>query len=485
MTVYLSSFGGVGWQFFDGNGQPLSGGKIFSFEAGTTIPAPTYTDDSGTTTHTNPIVLTSVGRVPSGQIWQPANPPYKFVLYTSDDILIGTFDDVAPITPPQASAIVYNQGSSGAIDRGVEDRLNDNVFVSDFGFTGAKIADAIAASSSVTFSPGTYANSDTAITLPFGKALRFDAGATLTTSGGGTTDFVGTVIHENYNPSGSTGFNAPWAGQNFQGFGVDVGGYGPTSFGPWNKFTAINGSLSVPASATIFGGFGVAGYVENAAPSPNGPNIVGIYGQADRRADNALVWGMNSRTIDNGFGGLNIWGYECNLNIDNVTTTGLGIDLVGGSTVEPNLSTAVNIQAIGVFSTPKKRWTYGLRTVAASCVVGVQIGPDGDGANRGSQPFHIMYSNSTGLESIAMSAISDSLGNMVLTGGGDATRLFALKTPGSTDANIQLQNDGVGFFGAFPTTRRVVSGSRGGNAALASLLTALGELGLIEDTTTA
>jgi hypothetical protein len=482
MTVYLSSFGGVGWQFFDGNGQPLSGGKIFSFEAGTTIPAPTYTDDSGTTAHTNPIILNSVGRVPSGQIWQPANPPYKFVLYTSNDILIGTFDDVAPITPPQASAIIYNQGSSGAIDRSVEDRLNDNVFVSDFGSTGAKIADAIAASSSVTFSPGTYTNSDTAVTLPFDKVLRFEKGANLTTSGTGTTSFLGTVIRENFNPSGMTSWTSNPVGPNYQAFYVDLGGYGEPTFGIFNKVTGVGAGINVPAESTMLGCFGVAGYVKNFSDNSN---AVGIYGQADRQADDALVWGMNSRTIDNGFGGLNIWGYECNLNIDNATTIGLGIDLVGGSTVEPNLSTAVNIQAIGVFESPKKRWTYGLRTVAASCVVGVQIGPDGDGPNRGSQPLHIMYSDSTGLESIAMSAISDSLGNMVLTGGGDATRLFVLKTPGSTDANIQMQDNGVGFFGAFPTTRRVVSGSRGGNVALASLLTALAELGLIEDTTTA
>jgi len=43
----------------------------------------------------------------------------------------------------------------------------------------------------------------------------------------------------------------------------------------------------------------------------------------------------------------------------------------------------------------------------------------------------------------------------------------------------------VGFFGATPAARPTVTGSRGGNAAVASLLTALETLGLIVDDTTA
>jgi hypothetical protein len=49
----------------------------------------------------------------------------------------------------------------------------------------------------------------------------------------------------------------------------------------------------------------------------------------------------------------------------------------------------------------------------------------------------------------------------------------------------QLGASSLGFFGATPAARPTVSGSRGGNEALASLLSALGELGLIVDSTTA
>lgn len=95
MTVFLSAFGGAGWQFFDNNGVILSGGKIYTYAAGTTTPATTYTDKNGNTPHTNPIILNSTGRIATGEIWLSAGKNYKFVLTTSTDVLLGTFDNVS------------------------------------------------------------------------------------------------------------------------------------------------------------------------------------------------------------------------------------------------------------------------------------------------------------------------------------------------------------------------------------------------------
>jgi hypothetical protein len=92
-TVTLSIFGGVGAQFFDNNGVPLTGGKIYTYEAGTSTPLATYTSSTGGTAHTNPIVLDAGGRVPGGEIWN-ALQLYKFVLKTSDDVTIATYDNV-------------------------------------------------------------------------------------------------------------------------------------------------------------------------------------------------------------------------------------------------------------------------------------------------------------------------------------------------------------------------------------------------------
>lgn len=109
-TVSLSIFGGVGAQFFDNNGNPLSGGKIYTYEAGTTTPLATYTSSTGNTAHTNPIVLDSGGRVPSGEIWN-ALQLYKFVLKTSADVTIATYDNVG--SSFNATAIIANFTGNG------------------------------------------------------------------------------------------------------------------------------------------------------------------------------------------------------------------------------------------------------------------------------------------------------------------------------------------------------------------------------------
>lgn len=94
MAVALSPIGGAGAQFFNNNGVPLSGGKLYTYEAGTTTPATTYTSLSGTVAHTNPIILDSAGRVPGGEIWLTLPDSYKFVLKTSTDVLLGTWDNI-------------------------------------------------------------------------------------------------------------------------------------------------------------------------------------------------------------------------------------------------------------------------------------------------------------------------------------------------------------------------------------------------------
>jgi len=97
MAVLLSPVGGVAGQFFDNNGVPLTGGKLYSYVAGTTTPQATYTSSAGATAHSNPIILDAGGRVPSGEIWLTDGLQYKFVLKNSSDILIGTYDNIIGI----------------------------------------------------------------------------------------------------------------------------------------------------------------------------------------------------------------------------------------------------------------------------------------------------------------------------------------------------------------------------------------------------
>ena len=62
---------------------------------------------------------------------------------------------------------------------------------------------------------------------------------------------------------------------------------------------------------------------------------------------------------------------------------------------------------------------------------------------------------------------------------------FADALYGSVKHTLDGATNRVGFFGASPSSKPAVTGSRGGNAALASLITALATLGLITDNTTA
>ena len=44
-------------QFFDNSGNPLAGGFVYTFAAGTTTQLASYTDSSANTPNTNPVVL--------------------------------------------------------------------------------------------------------------------------------------------------------------------------------------------------------------------------------------------------------------------------------------------------------------------------------------------------------------------------------------------------------------------------------------------
>jgi hypothetical protein len=97
MAVNLSPVFGVAGQLFDDNGNPLAGGKIFTYLAGTTTNAPTFTSASGSIAHSNPIVLDGAGRVPSGEIWLTDGISYKFVVQDVANNLIGTYDNLVGI----------------------------------------------------------------------------------------------------------------------------------------------------------------------------------------------------------------------------------------------------------------------------------------------------------------------------------------------------------------------------------------------------
>jgi hypothetical protein len=96
MTINLSAFAGAGAQFSDANGAPLTGGLLYSYLAGTSTPATTYTSRDGSANNTNPIVLDAAGRTPA-EIWLDGGVLYKFVLKSSTYVQIGSYDSIPSI----------------------------------------------------------------------------------------------------------------------------------------------------------------------------------------------------------------------------------------------------------------------------------------------------------------------------------------------------------------------------------------------------
>lgn len=123
MSVNLSPIGN-GFQFFNTLGEPLSGGFIYTYQAGTTTPLATYTTSTGTIANTNPITLGTDGRPPQ-EIWLSSGSNYKFVLTDSASSVIATYDNLYGILGSSSSttavptgAIIMWSGSIGSIPSG-------------------------------------------------------------------------------------------------------------------------------------------------------------------------------------------------------------------------------------------------------------------------------------------------------------------------------------------------------------------------------
>jgi hypothetical protein len=95
MAVKLSPFGPKP-AFWDSSGNPLSGGKLYFYAAGSTTAQNTYTDSTGGSANANPVVLNSRGE-PANEIWFTTGLTYKAVLKTSADVTIWTVDNLSAI----------------------------------------------------------------------------------------------------------------------------------------------------------------------------------------------------------------------------------------------------------------------------------------------------------------------------------------------------------------------------------------------------
>lgn len=107
MTVYLSALAGAGAQFFTDDGSVLSGGKIYTYSAGTTTPRTTYTSSSGLVANANPIILDSDGRLPN-DLWLMSGFTYRLVVTDSTNVQIGSYDDIPGINDGSLLSVPFS-----------------------------------------------------------------------------------------------------------------------------------------------------------------------------------------------------------------------------------------------------------------------------------------------------------------------------------------------------------------------------------------
>lgn len=110
--------------FVSTSGDPLVGGRLYTYEAGSTTPKLTYSDAAGTVPNTNPIILDGRGEA---QIFWTGN--YKVELRDAANNLIWTVDNVD--ASDGVSTLVYPPMFAGAASRLLINKLSDLLSVLD------------------------------------------------------------------------------------------------------------------------------------------------------------------------------------------------------------------------------------------------------------------------------------------------------------------------------------------------------------------
>ncbi len=185
--------------FTNSAGAPLVGGKVYTYDAGTNSPRPTYADAAGTVPNANPVVLDARGEATI--FWSGA---YKVVLKDAADVTIWTVDNVSGLsaldlagaagagmvgfdyaqaypagsigkwlkdlaTSVGSTFIGFLQAGANAVLRTIEDKARERVTAADYGFTPGNVA---------AYSAATL-NSIIAVLAAQGKKLEFAAGTYL------------------------------------------------------------------------------------------------------------------------------------------------------------------------------------------------------------------------------------------------------------------------------------------------------------------
>jgi len=283
MTVILSPLAGAGWQFFDNNGDPLSGGLIYTYDAGTTTPRATYTDNTGNVANTNPIVLDAAGRTAS-EVWLTEGVNYKFILKNSTGSTIGTYDNIAGVPASSITSLRINGSTSGYVDLTTVAVAGANTITfpaatgtvllnPNTAFTGTTTFETMSAtgdisgrtlnaSGSITVGPYIYTASTGQYKIPVGtsseRAGAFNGNGSIS----GTTLSIATVSTGSLYVGATITGTGVTAGTRITAFGTGTGGAGTYTVTPSQTVTTtvitdapVTGMIRFNSTLTSFEGY--------------------------------------------------------------------------------------------------------------------------------------------------------------------------------------------------------------------------------------
>lgn len=111
-------------QFLDQNGNPLSGGTVETYLAGSSTPTDTWPDATGLAPNTNPVLLDAAGKA---SIWLDGETAYKFIVRDSNGAQIDSIDNVRAVgTGGGSGSIAAGDGISIQI-------VNDTAIITNTG----------------------------------------------------------------------------------------------------------------------------------------------------------------------------------------------------------------------------------------------------------------------------------------------------------------------------------------------------------------
>jgi hypothetical protein len=225
----------------------------------------------------------------------------------------------------------------------------------------------------------------------------------------------------------------------------------------------LDTTLAVNGASTLTGNVGMGG---NAT-------VAGTFGVTGQTNVGVLVVGSNASVAGT-------LGVTAATTLTTLTTNGLytanaGLTVAGGTTTTGTLNagatSATTLSTSSTASLHDAAITAGLSVGGTSTLAGVSAGATS-----------VTTLNASGLIT-GGAGLTISAGNTSLAGTTTAVTLTASNTL-TAQANFLHTGSAFAMFGSAAQTKQTITGSRGGNAALANLLSALANHGMITDSTT-